>query len=137
MVPPSFLRDCLGRVRRVKAKPHAVASRALTQRPRPERSQLSRRTGEDQGTANGAGEAAVRRAISGPLTPVKSGLSRSLADTPNRRSGHVTGPDGTDSQADSASSILVTRSSREDAGQRLIFEAGPCGAWDITYRPGH
>ena len=42
------------------------------------------------------------RAISGPLTPVTSGLSRSLADTPPRRSGHVTGPDGTDSQADSA-----------------------------------
>ncbi len=29
------------------------------------------------------------RAISGPLTPVTRGLSRSLADTPNRRSGHV------------------------------------------------
>src|SRR5207248_9361212 len=39
-----------------------------------------------------------------------SGLSRSLADTPPRRSGHVTGPDGTDSQADSAGSIPVTRS---------------------------
>jgi hypothetical protein len=51
-----------------------------------------------------------RRAISGPLTPVMSGLSRSLADTPPRRSGHVTGPDGTDSQADSADSIPVTRS---------------------------
>ena len=51
-----------------------------------------------------------RRAISGPLTPVMSGLSRSLADTPPRRSGHVTGPDGTDSQADSAGSIPVTRS---------------------------
>ena len=51
-----------------------------------------------------------RRAISGPLTPVTSGLSRSLADTPPRRSGHVTGPDGTASQADSAGSIPVTRS---------------------------
>jgi hypothetical protein len=48
-----------------------------------------------------AGRIAIRRAISGPLTPVKRGLSRSLADTPPRRSGHVTGPDGTDSQADS------------------------------------
>jgi hypothetical protein len=47
------------------------------------------------------------RAISGPLTPVMSGLSRSLADSPPRRSGHVTGPDGTDSQADSAGSIPV------------------------------
>ncbi|HET9968033.1 MAG TPA: hypothetical protein VFQ68_07320, partial [Streptosporangiaceae bacterium] len=33
--------------------------------------------------------------------------------TPNRRSGHVTGPDGTDSQADSAGSIPVTRSTDE------------------------
>jgi hypothetical protein len=41
-----------------------------------------------------------RWVISGPLTPVTSVLSRSLADTPDRRSGHVTGPDGTDSQAD-------------------------------------
>jgi hypothetical protein len=51
-----------------------------------------------------------RRAISGPLTPVTRGLSRSLADTQPRRSGHVTGPDGTASQADSAGSIPVTRS---------------------------
>ena len=42
------------------------------------------------------------RAISGPLNPVTKGLSRSLADSPNRRSGRVTGLDGTDSQADSA-----------------------------------
>ena len=35
-VASSSLLDCLGRVRRVKAKPHAVASRALTQRPRPD-----------------------------------------------------------------------------------------------------
>ena len=65
-----------------------------------------------------------RRAISGPLTPVTSGLSRSVADNPTRRSGHVTGPDGTDSQADSAGSIPVTRSKRETAGQRLIARAG-------------
>ena len=51
-----------------------------------------------------------QRAISGPLIPVTSGLSRSLADTQPRRSGHVTGPDGTASQADSAGSIPVTRS---------------------------
>ena len=50
------------------------------------------------------------RAISGPLTPVTSGLSQSLADTPRCRSDHATGPDGTDSQADSAGSIPVTRS---------------------------
>ena len=59
---------------------------------------------EDQDAAISAGRTAVRRAISGPLTPVMSGLSRSLADTSPRRSGHVTGPDGTDSQADSLGS---------------------------------
>ena len=104
IVPSSSLLDCLGRVRCVKAKPHAVASRALTQRPRPERRQLSRRTGEDQGAAIRADRNSVCRAISGPLTPVTRGLSRSLADTPPRRSGRVTGPDGTASQADSAGS---------------------------------
>jgi hypothetical protein len=106
----SSLLDCLGRIRRVKAKPHAVASRALTRRPRPEGRQLSRRTGEDQGPAIRTGRIAVRRAISVPLTPVTSGLSRSLADTSPRRSGCVTGPDSTDSQADSASSIPVSHS---------------------------
>jgi hypothetical protein len=45
------------------------------------------------------------RAISGPLAPVTSGLSRPLADRLIRRSGHVKGPDGTDSQADSGGSI--------------------------------
>ena len=72
----SSLLDCLGRIRRVKAKPHAVASRALTRRPPPEGWQLSRRTRKDQGTAISADRTAVRRAISGPLTPVTSGLSR-------------------------------------------------------------
>ena len=57
------------------------------------------------------------RAISGPLTPVTSGLSRSLTDSPLRRSGHITGPDGTDSQADSAGSIPVTRSNPESPVQ--------------------
>src|SRR6476620_9364735 len=63
-----------------------------------------------------------RRAISGPLTPVTRGLSRLLADTPNRRSGHVTGPDGTDSQADSAGSIPVTRSNVKVQVGELFFE---------------
>ena len=101
----SSLLDCLGRVRRVKAKPHAVASRALTQRPRPEGRQLSRRTGDDQDAAISSGRTTARRAISGPLTPVTRGLSRALADTASRRSGHVTGPGGTASQADSAGPI--------------------------------
>jgi hypothetical protein len=67
--PSTSMLDCLGHDRHVKAKPHAVASRVLTQRPRPEGWQLSRRTGEDQGTAISAGRTAIGRAISGPLTP--------------------------------------------------------------------
>jgi hypothetical protein len=66
------LLDYLGRVRRVKAKPHAVASRASTQRPRPEGRQLSRRTGEDQDTAISIGRTAGRRAIS--RAPACSGV---------------------------------------------------------------
>jgi hypothetical protein len=49
-----------------------------------------------------------RRAISVQLAPATSGRSRSLADTPTRRSGHVEGRSRTDSQADSAGSIPVT-----------------------------
>ena len=48
-----------------------------------------------------------RRAISVQLAPATSGLSRSLADTPTRRSGHVKRRSRTDSQADSAGSIPV------------------------------
>jgi hypothetical protein len=123
-VPSTSLLDCLGHDRRVKAEPHAVASRALTQRPRPEGRQLSRRTGEDQGTAISPGRTAVRRAISGPLNPVTKGLSRSLADSLNRRSGRVTGLDGTDSQADSAGSIPVTRSSLKAQVSGLFVRPG-------------
>ena len=65
------------------------------------------------------------RAISGPLTPVASGLSRSLTDSPLRRSGRITGPNGTASQADSAGSIPVTRSKRKAPGRRGFPDAGP------------
>jgi len=78
-------------------------------RPRP-RGGSYREGRESRPRPASAGRIAVRRPISGPLTPVTSGLSRSLADTQLRRSGHATGPDGTDSQADSAGSIPVTRS---------------------------
>ena len=44
-----------------------------------------------------------RRAISVPLTPVKTGISRSLADSQPRSSGHMRAPEGSDSQADSSS----------------------------------
>jgi hypothetical protein len=47
-----------------------------------------------------------RRAISVQLAPATSGLSRSLADTPARRSGHVKGRSRTDSQADSTGLAL-------------------------------
>ena len=86
---------------------------------------------KDQDAAIGEGRTAIRRAISGPLTPVTSGLSRSLADTPPRRSGRVTGPDGTDSQADSAGSIPVTRSTQTPGRLRLseplVSSSGPNG----------
>jgi len=72
--------------------------------------------------------ARMGRAISVPLTPVTRGLSRPLADTPARRPGHVTGPDGTDSQADSASSILVTRSKQESPGQEAFYLRTGCVA---------
>ena len=53
----------LGRVRRVKAKPHAVAAQALTRRLRLEGWQPSRRTGEDQDAVTSVGRTTVRRAI--------------------------------------------------------------------------
>jgi len=87
--------------------------------------------GEVQGTEIGAGRTAVRRAISGPLTPVTSGLSRSLADTPPCRSGHVTGPDSTDSQADSArtrqEACENVRTSRTTFKGRPARRVGPDG----------
>jgi hypothetical protein len=62
-----------------------------------------------------------RRAISVQLTPATSGLSRSLADTTTRRSGHVKGRSRTDSQADSSrygpGQRSVTPNSREPAGE--------------------
>jgi hypothetical protein len=54
------------------------------------------------------------------LAPVTSGLSRSLADTPTRRSGHVEGQSRSDSQADSAGSIPVTRSNREGSRSERV-----------------
>ena len=54
-----------------------------------------------------------RRAISVQLASATSGLSRSLADTPTRRSGHVEGRSRTDSQADTAGSIPVAATGAE------------------------
>ena len=70
----------------------------------------------------GTGQGQNRRAISGPLNPVTSGLSRSLADTPPRWSGHVTGPDGTDSQADKSTVGLSTGTLplNPETGEQLI-----------------
>jgi hypothetical protein len=89
-----------------------------------------------QGPAISAGRTTVRRAISGPLTSVMSGLSRSLADSPLRRSGHVTGPDGTDSQADSASSILVTRSTYISSSEKFS-NTKPSFALRLKRTAGH
>ena len=70
-----------------------------------------------------------RRAISGPLTPVTSGLSRSLADTPPRRSDRITSPDGADSQADSAGSIPVTRSTTKAQFGSIFRTLGLRSSW--------
>src|SRR6476620_913580 len=71
----SSLLYCLGRVRRVKAKPQAVAARALTLRLRLKGWRPSRRTVEDQDAVTSVGRTMVRRAIGRPLTSVTSGLS--------------------------------------------------------------
>jgi hypothetical protein len=72
-------------------KPHAVTSRALARRPTAPGMAAVEEDREDQDTAIGASRISVRRAISGPLTPVTSGLSRSLADSLLRRSAYITG----------------------------------------------
>jgi hypothetical protein len=65
-----------------------------------------------------------RRAISVPLTPATSGVPRSLADTPPRRSAPHNSPDRTDFQADSAGSIPVTRSKGKTAGYTASCQSG-------------
>jgi len=60
--------------------------------PRP--GATGRMEGYLEGVIRAVGSGRLRlegRAISGPLTPVKSGLSRPLADRLTHRSGHVTG----------------------------------------------
>ena len=77
------------------------------------------------------------RAISGPLTPVTSGLSRSLTDSPLRTSGHITGPDGTASQAANAGFDRVTdlgASTGRDLCQQSALPASAAGALSSTTR---
>ena len=63
-----------------------------------------------------------RRAISVQLTPVTSGLSRSLADTRTHGSGYVEGWSRTDSQADSAGPIRSS-SQAESSGRRHCYQS--------------
>jgi hypothetical protein len=65
-----------------------------------------------------------RHAISVPLTLVTRGLSRSPADTPAPQVRPHSSPDRTDSQANSAGSIPVTRSSLKV--QVRGFAVSPC-----------
>ena len=58
------------------------------------------------------GHAHDRRAISRPLASVKSGSSRAVTDGPASQVRAYESPDGTDSQADCAGSIPVTRSNQ-------------------------
>ena len=65
--------------------------------------------------------ASGRCAIRVPLALVKTGISWSLGGQPAPSSGHMGAPEGTDSQADSAGSIPVTRS-QLDGGRYLVTE---------------
>jgi len=99
-LPSSSQHNDLGRVRRVKARPlrgrFASFDTAATTRGMA----AIEEDGRGAGHGVGGGEVDVRRAISGPLTPVTRGISRSLKDNAPRRSGPTGAPDCTDSQAD-------------------------------------
>jgi hypothetical protein len=89
--------------------------------------------GKDQGTEINSLRTTVRRAISGPLTPVMNGLSRTLTESLPRRSGRVTDPDCADSQADSAGSIPVTRSKEvKPQVKRLFWSPGLTGPQSLV-----
>lgn len=90
MVVVPFPRRSIVSTESVASRPgrFAVATRALTRRPRPERWQLSRKRGRSRALRR-CRSAPPGRAISGPLAPVIKGVSRSLADPPRRRSGRV------------------------------------------------
>jgi hypothetical protein len=79
----------------------------------------SRRCRETASTRATSAQYLIRRAISVQLTPATSGLSRSLADTPTRRSGHVERRSRTDSQADSARTGQGWTGSTHSRDQRL------------------
>ena len=68
------------------------------------------------------GRAKIVRAITVPLTPVTKGLSRSLMGSPSPQVRPYSSPDGTDSQADSAGSIPVTRFTVKMQVRRLTCE---------------
>jgi hypothetical protein len=83
-----------------------------------ENSPFAWRLGDTSGLKNGRSgsqqEGAVqdRRAISVPLTPVRTGLSRSLADSQLRSSVHVRTLEGSDSQADGPRTHRLIRERR-------------------------
>jgi hypothetical protein len=70
----------------------AVTSRVLIRRTPARGMAAIEENKRGPGRAISAGRIAVRRAISVPLTPLTRSLSRSLTDTPPRRSGSVAGP---------------------------------------------
>jgi hypothetical protein len=115
----SSLPNCLGRDRRVKAKPLRGRFASLDTAATARGMAAIKEDGGGEGHGINAGRTTVGRAISVPLTPVTKGLSRSLADTLNPRSGRRRSRNRTDSQADSAGSIPVTRSNGS-AGQRPV-----------------
>ena len=80
--------------------------------------------GMPAGTPIGTRRRPSVRAISGPLAPVIGGISRLLTDRSPRRSGCIKSLGGTDSQADNAGSIPVTRSNRKTPGQSVVLLLG-------------
>ena len=139
--PPSWWcrppRRSIGRpVRRLRPSRCAVASRALTRRPRPEGWQRSRRTGRSRRRVIDAGQAK----IAVPLACINPGEDRYLTVTHGQASLQLRpyrSPNGTTSQADSAGSIPVTRSRRKSPAQELPWRPSlvPCNA--VTGPAGH
>jgi hypothetical protein len=89
--PSSSLRHDLSRVRRIKAKPLRGRFASLDPSATARGMAATRRTGEEQGDKTRPRSRAARRAISGPLTPVIRGRSRSLTAMPRPRSAGAAG----------------------------------------------
>ena len=123
--PGLLVLDCLGRVRCVKAEPHAVASRALTSGHGQRGGSYQRGRGRTR-AAIGTGRTAVRRAISGH-NPGNAGSLTALADRlPQVRS--YTSPCSTFKLQYGINRWATRRDTEAPAGQAWPKSAAaPCG----------